>query len=267
MWVLPTYNPDGLAAGSRRNAHGVDLNRNFPYGWVDLDGNYESGPGPASEPETRAVMAFLREVRPARVLSFHQPLLGVDTDTKDPAFARRVARALGLPSHTLDCGGVCHGTMTGWFNHTLPRLRAHRRVRRPSHATPDARRGAPPARRPARRRLARLALGRRSCADEYRALPPSKTGFSLATNAATAVSWSAVAPVRVIIRPSKASASASVCSAAYATDARIEARATVGPAASRVARSATVAATWSAGTTDEARPSARDSSAPTVRGK
>jgi protein MpaA len=30
-----------------------------------------------------------------------------------------VARALGLPSHTLNCGGVCHGTMTGWFNHTF----------------------------------------------------------------------------------------------------------------------------------------------------
>jgi len=66
VWVIPTYNPDGLAAGTRRNAHGVDLNRNFPYGWVDLDGNYESGPGPASEPETQAVMAFLAEVRPRR---------------------------------------------------------------------------------------------------------------------------------------------------------------------------------------------------------
>ena len=29
----------------------------------------------------------------------------------------RVARTLRLPSRTLDCGGVCHGTMTGWFNH------------------------------------------------------------------------------------------------------------------------------------------------------
>jgi protein MpaA len=117
VWVLPTYNPDGLAAGTRRNAHGVDLNRNFPYRWRDLDGNYESGPRPGSEPETRAVMAWLREVNPRRVLSFHQPLLGVDTDTKDPRFARRVARSLRLPTRTLDCGSVCHGTMTMWFNH------------------------------------------------------------------------------------------------------------------------------------------------------
>ncbi len=117
LWVIPTYNPDGLVRGTRRNARGVDLTRNFPYDWADLDGSYESGPRPASEPETRAVMAFLKEVDPRRVISFHQPLNGVDTDTKDAGFARRLARALRLPRTSLDCGGLCHGTMTGWFNH------------------------------------------------------------------------------------------------------------------------------------------------------
>ncbi|MFC7362665.1 M14 family zinc carboxypeptidase [Nocardioides astragali] len=117
LWVIPTYNPDGLARGTRRNARGVDLNRNFPYKWADLDGNYESGRRPGSEPETRAVMRFLDEIDPRRVLSFHQPLNGVDTDTKDPGFARRLARALRLPQTRLDCGGLCHGTMTMWFNH------------------------------------------------------------------------------------------------------------------------------------------------------
>ncbi|HYH35596.1 MAG TPA: M14 family zinc carboxypeptidase [Nocardioides sp.] len=116
LWVVPTYNPDGLAAGTRRNAHGVDLNRNFPYRWADLDGSYESGPRPRSEPETRAVIRFLRDVRPRRILSFHQPLHGVDQDTKNRRFARRVARTLQLPRKTFDCGGVCHGTMTGWYN-------------------------------------------------------------------------------------------------------------------------------------------------------
>lgn len=117
LWVIPTYNPDGLARGTRRNARGVDLNRNFPYKWADLDGNYESGRRPGSEPETRAVMRFLEEIDPRRVISFHQPLNGVDTDTKDPRFARRLARALRLPRTSLDCGGLCHGTMTMWFNH------------------------------------------------------------------------------------------------------------------------------------------------------
>jgi protein MpaA len=117
LWVVPTYNPDGLARGTRRNARGVDLNRNFPHRWTDLDGSHESGPRPASEPETRAVMTFLEEVDPRRVISFHQPLHGVDTDTKDAGFARRLARALRLPRTSLDCGGMCHGTMTMWFNH------------------------------------------------------------------------------------------------------------------------------------------------------
>jgi predicted deacylase len=117
VWLVPVYNPDGLAAHSRRNAHGVDLNRNYPYKWADLDGNYESGPRPGSEPETRAMMRFLREVKPDYVLSFHQPLHGVDIDNKRPGFSRRVANILNLPATTLDCGGVCHGTMTGWYNH------------------------------------------------------------------------------------------------------------------------------------------------------
>jgi protein MpaA len=119
LWVIPVYNPDGLARGTRKNARGVDLNRNFPYHWADLDGSYESGPNPASEPETRAMMRFLRKVRPDFILSFHQPLKGVDTDTKRPAFARKVARHLNLPAKRLDCGGVCHGTMTGWYNHNF----------------------------------------------------------------------------------------------------------------------------------------------------
>lgn len=117
LWVVPTYNPDGLAAGTRKNAHGVDLNRNYPYRWTDLDGDYESGPKPKSEPETRAMVRFLKRVEPRRILSFHQPLYGVDTDTKNKVFARKVARTLELPRKTFDCGGVCHGTMTGWYNH------------------------------------------------------------------------------------------------------------------------------------------------------
>jgi predicted deacylase len=117
LWVVPTYNPDGLARGTRKNARGVDLNRNFPYRWADLDGRYESGPRPRSEPETRAVIRFLKKVEPHRILSFHQPLYGVDMDTKSRRFARTVARTLRLPRKTFDCGGVCHGTMTMWYNH------------------------------------------------------------------------------------------------------------------------------------------------------
>src|SRR6478672_5243099 len=94
LWVVPVYNPDGLAHHTRKNAHGVDLNRNFPYHWVDLDGNYESGRRAASEPETRAMMRFLSDIRPAYVLSFHQPFNAVDMHVERPKFARMVARKL-----------------------------------------------------------------------------------------------------------------------------------------------------------------------------
>ena len=58
LWLIEDANPDGTAAANQHwNAHGVDLNRNFPYRWQPQDGVYESGPGPASEPETQAIAA------------------------------------------------------------------------------------------------------------------------------------------------------------------------------------------------------------------
>jgi predicted deacylase len=121
IWVVPNYNPDGVARRTRQNARGVDLNRNYPRNWKRLTGAYDSGPRPASEPETKAVMAFLQAVRPAYVVSFHQPLRGVGrAGPKGKTFVRRLHRGLRLPVKSFNCSGACHGTMTEWFNASFP---------------------------------------------------------------------------------------------------------------------------------------------------
>lgn len=117
LWVVPTINPDGVAANDRHNARGVDLNRNFPHQWAPLSGNYYSGPKPLSEPESRALAGFLARVKPHFVVSFHQPLYGIGKSGKGKGLQRRLARGLGLPIREFNCTGKCHGSMTSWFNH------------------------------------------------------------------------------------------------------------------------------------------------------
>lgn len=117
LWVVPTLNPDGLKVRDRRNARGVDLNRNFPTNWGKTYGNTYSGPNPMSEPETQAFMAFLDEINPKYVVSFHQPLHGVGvSDSKPKGFQRALAKGLRLRLKSFNCSGVCYGTMTTWFN-------------------------------------------------------------------------------------------------------------------------------------------------------
>lgn len=62
--IVKTPNPDGHAARSPYNVHGVDLNRNFPASnWTALQ-NSRAGGKAASEAETRVVMRLLSEFRP-----------------------------------------------------------------------------------------------------------------------------------------------------------------------------------------------------------
>ena len=117
IWVIPYLNRDGYARDIRKNARGVDLNRNFPTGWKRQGGKYYSGRKKASEPETRALMRFLGAVDPDFVVSLHQPLRGVDISSgKTRALGLRLAKGLKLPRKTFRCNTGCHGTMTQWFN-------------------------------------------------------------------------------------------------------------------------------------------------------
>lgn len=74
--LVPVVNPDGLVRKSRRNARNVDINRNYPGTWRRPKGGepFKPGPSPASEPETRAMMALVARYKPLKIVSIHQPL-------------------------------------------------------------------------------------------------------------------------------------------------------------------------------------------------
>src|SRR3954466_6569949 len=80
LWLVPTLNPDGLAAGTRGNAHGVDRNRPFPGG---------------GEPETRAAVAAIRRLHPDVTIWFHQPQGLVRAWGRSQAIAPRYATPPG----------------------------------------------------------------------------------------------------------------------------------------------------------------------------
>ena len=123
LWLVPTINPDGLAAGTTGNAHGVDLNRNFPYAWRHLggSGHLDSGPRPLSEPESRAIHRFLLRVKPRHAIWFHQPLGLVDDSQGSRRLERIFARLIRLPLRPLT---DYPGSITNWENHRFPRSTA-----------------------------------------------------------------------------------------------------------------------------------------------
>lgn len=76
--IVPIQNPDGFVRGTRTNARGVDLNRNYPTSnWGrQPEGRrpVRFGETPASEPESRTVLKLMAQLQPTRILSVHQPL-------------------------------------------------------------------------------------------------------------------------------------------------------------------------------------------------
>ncbi len=118
VWIVPELNPDGVAADTRQNADRVDLNRNFPYRWeYSSDPTFYSGPRPASEPETRAMMRLVLRIRPAITITYHQHMDLVDESGEDRGVARRYAQVAGMPG---TCLTFLPGEETAWSNHALP---------------------------------------------------------------------------------------------------------------------------------------------------
>lgn len=122
LWLIRSINPDGARAGTRGNARRVDLNRNFPDGWRSAGRGTSqwSGPRAASEPETRAVVRFLRRVQPTAVLGYHQDYDVVDiSHPRSRPAGRQLARWMGEQARIVGCTGPCHGTMTQWVDAEL----------------------------------------------------------------------------------------------------------------------------------------------------
>jgi protein MpaA len=121
LWIVRDLNPDGHAANTRGNAHGVDLNRNFPYRWRRLRGVHDSGPRALSEREARIGYHLILRLRPAVTIWFHQHLNLVWGSGGDAGIERTFARISGLPYRRLP---PLPGSAIDWQNHRLPHTTA-----------------------------------------------------------------------------------------------------------------------------------------------
>jgi beta-N-acetylhexosaminidase len=119
LYTVRTANPDGLARGTRTNARGVDLNRNFAHAWrLSGRGRFYGGPKPFSEPESRALRKLILRVKPDVTVWLHQPYgIVVDTPGARKATLRAYAKRVGLPLRALP---RYPGTAVGWQHAVRP---------------------------------------------------------------------------------------------------------------------------------------------------
>jgi protein MpaA len=137
--VQPLTNPDGFfrSPPTRPNANGVDINRNFPTpeweaeaqeAWKKRDrSDPRKFPGKiaGSEPETVAIIDFVKARKPQKIMQIHTPLSFLELDTRGDADKKRRAQFLAINmlknAKNLDykAFGVWPGSMGNWAGRHL----------------------------------------------------------------------------------------------------------------------------------------------------
>lgn len=117
---VPCLNNSGYLSGTRVNANGVDLNRNFPTkNWVvsSEKDDYYSGISPASEEETQFVIALIEKYSPKAILTLHSPykIVNYDGDNNGEALklAEKISSIIKYPIQK-DIGYPTPGSFGTW---------------------------------------------------------------------------------------------------------------------------------------------------------
>ena len=121
LWLVDNLNPDGFAAGTRQNARGVDLNRNFASQWQPRGRRWDPqypGRHPLSERETRIARNLILRLRPQITIWFHQPQGLVRAWGHSIPVARLYARLAHARFRRIRWPA---GTASNWQNHRFPR--------------------------------------------------------------------------------------------------------------------------------------------------
>ncbi|MFV8170880.1 M14 family zinc carboxypeptidase [Mycolicibacterium peregrinum] len=96
LTILEDANPDGRAAGTRGNARGVDINRNFPASNFNA-AEPANGGTPLSQPESRALAETIDRATPELVLVAHSWLGREFVNFDGPA--RAIAERFAATAH------------------------------------------------------------------------------------------------------------------------------------------------------------------------